>query len=85
MVEYWNNRLTKFELTRILGARTLQIALGAPVFIKTKGEEYALEIAKKELFAAKVPVVILRTYPNKETERVDIHNPKIIESMKKFF
>jgi DNA-directed RNA polymerase subunit K/omega len=77
--------LTKFELTRVLGARALQIALGAPVLVKTKGTEYALDIAKKELLDGKVPMVVLRTYPNNETERIDIHDPDIIQSLHKFF
>ncbi len=85
MVEYWEKRLTKFELTRVLGARTLQIALGAPVLTEIDEELPAVEIAKKELFEGKVPIVVVRKYPNKVTERVDVSDPDIIDSIKMFF
>ncbi len=86
MVEYWDKRLTKFELTRVLGARALQIALGAPVLTKVDGDDVqALEIAKKEFFEGKVPMIVVRRYPNNEMERVDVSEPEIIDSIKGFF
>ncbi len=86
MVEYWDKRLTKFELTRVLGARALQISLGAPVLTHVDGDDVqALEIAKKEFFEGKVPMIVVRRYPNNEMERVDVSEPEIIDSIKGFF
>jgi len=48
---------TKYERTRVLAARTLQIAQGAPPFVKPKGSNY--EIALKELGDDKIPLVVV--------------------------
>lgn len=85
MVEYWDKRVTKFELTRVLGARALQISLGAPVLTEIQNDMHALEIAKKEFFEGKVPMIVIRRYPNKDIERVDVSDPSIIASIKDFF
>jgi hypothetical protein len=41
--------MTKYERARILGARALQISLGAPVLVQLEGEMDPLVIALKEL------------------------------------
>lgn len=51
--------LTRFEKTRILAARALQIAAGAPVLIKTDLTD-PKEIAKAELAANVLPITIKR-------------------------
>lgn len=56
--------LTKYEKARILGARALQISMGAPVLIELEGETDALDIAAKELLARKLPISIRRYLPN---------------------
>ncbi len=38
----------KFEKARIIGARALQLRMGAPKLIKAEGTYDTLEIAKKE-------------------------------------
>ncbi len=54
-------RLTKYEFARLVGARYLQIALGAPVLIKVPpGVTSAFEIAKMEILSGAVPFVIRR-------------------------
>lgn len=63
-------KLTRFERARILGARALQLALGAPVLIKTKGLD-PMVIAREELEKGVVPISIIRTYPDGTTERVE--------------
>lgn len=61
------DRLTRFEVARIIGARALQISLGAPVLVKVKkGEFDPIKIAKKEFQQGKVPMTIKRTLPNGE-------------------
>ncbi len=45
---------TRFEVARILGARALQISLGAPVLVKTESIE-AIGIAKDEF--PKIPEI----------------------------
>jgi len=56
--------LTKYERARILGARALQISMGAPVLIELEGETDALDIAAKELLARKLPISIRRYLPS---------------------
>ena len=67
------DRLTRFEVARIIGARALQIALGAPVLIENKENEFdPIKIAEEEFKAIKVPMTIKRTLPNGEVNVVDI-------------
>ena len=57
--------LTRFEKARIMGARALQLSLGAPVFIEIpKNATTSLEIAMEELKLRVIPIVIKRTLPN---------------------
>jgi len=57
--------LTRFEKARIMGARALQLSLGAPVFIEIpKNATTSLEIAMEELKQRIIPIVIKRTLPN---------------------
>lgn len=65
------DRLTRFEVARLLGARALQISLGAPVFIKTD-ETNPIEIAKLEFKEKIVPITIKRKLPNETEVVVDI-------------
>ncbi len=64
-------RYTKFEEARIIGARALQIAMGAPVLIKLAKNELEkvrfnpVEIAKTEFQQEALPITIKRPLPNK--------------------
>ncbi len=61
------DKLTRFEVARIIGARVLQISLGAPVLIKVKkGESDPIKIAEEEFKADKIPMTIKRPLPNGE-------------------
>ena len=65
--------LTRFEKARILGARALQLSLGAPTFIPIP--EYAntsLDIAMEELKERVMPIVIKRTLPNGDYQNIGI-------------
>ena len=58
---------SKYERARILGARALQLAMGAPMLVKLSTQELEaikynpIEIAKKEYAAGVVPIEIKRT------------------------
>ncbi|MBL7160692.1 MAG: DNA-directed RNA polymerase subunit K [Candidatus Aenigmarchaeota archaeon] len=50
---------SKFERTRIISARALQIAQGSPVFVDVpKGEFRPIEIAKMEWDVGLIPIDI---------------------------
>jgi DNA-directed RNA polymerase subunit K len=51
--------LTRFEKTRIISARALQIAMGAPILIKTSATD-PKEIAKEEFAAGVLPITVKR-------------------------
>ena len=55
-----SNKLSKFEKTRLLGARTLQISENAPFYIKTEGETNSYKLAKSELKEGKMPLEVVR-------------------------
>ena len=59
------DKFTKFEVARLLGARTLQIALGAPVLVKTDFAEPVL-ITKQEFKEKMIPITIKRKLPSEE-------------------
>jgi DNA-directed RNA polymerase subunit K/omega len=52
--------LTKYELARLIGARALQLAHGAPPLIKTDNELSSIAIAEKELSEGVIPLIVLR-------------------------
>jgi len=59
-----NNRLTKFELVRILGERTNQLTMGAKPLVKNiNGLSYE-KIAEAELLLNMLPFKIKRPLPN---------------------
>jgi DNA-directed RNA polymerase subunit K/omega len=58
-------KLTRFEKARIVGARSLQLAMGAPAFVpidETTKESIAL--AMTELASEALPISIRRSLPN---------------------
>ncbi len=68
-------KFTKYERARILGARALQISMNAPLLIKMNKEDLekinfdSLKIAETELDSGILPISIHQPYPEKkETE-----------------
>ncbi len=58
-------KVTRFEKARIVGARALQIAMGAPVLIKLeKSLTNPIDIALREFESGVLPITIRRTLPN---------------------
>ncbi|MFQ5975534.1 MAG: DNA-directed RNA polymerase subunit K [Candidatus Hydrothermarchaeales archaeon] len=59
-------KLTRFERARIMGARALQISMGAPILIKISEDiKDPLVIAVKELEADAIPMTVRRNLPPK--------------------
>jgi DNA-directed RNA polymerase subunit K len=52
---------TKFEKARIIGARALQLAFGAPPIVKVpEGMTNPLDLAELEFSKGAIPITILR-------------------------
>ena len=65
--------LTRFEKARILGARALQLSLGAPPFISIPKEvATSLDLAYTELEKRVIPITIRRVFPNGDFQNIPI-------------
>jgi DNA-directed RNA polymerase I, II, and III subunit RPABC2 len=65
--------LTRFEKARILGARALQLSLGAPPFIPIPKEvATSLDLAYTELEKRVIPITIRRVLPNGDFQNISI-------------
>ncbi|MBU0662013.1 MAG: DNA-directed RNA polymerase subunit K [Candidatus Diapherotrites archaeon] len=64
--------LTRFEKTRLISARALQLSLGAPALIDAKDEISMKDLAKKELAENVIPLAVLRTFPDGSVKRVEV-------------
>lgn len=58
-LEEERDKYTKYEKARIIGARALQIAMGAPVLIETE-EIDPIEIAIEEFEKGVIPITVKR-------------------------
>jgi len=67
-------RLTVFEKARIVGARALQLSLGAPPFIPIEEgiQLSTIEIALRELKGKALPISIRRTLPNGDYQDIPL-------------
>ena len=64
-------KLTRFERARIVGARSLQIAMGAPAFVPLEGPYRGpIETAKLEMEADALPKSKRRSHPNGITQDI---------------
>ena len=65
--------LTRFEQARIMGARALQLSLGAPPFITIpKDARISLDISMEELEKKVIPITIRRVLPNGDYQNIPI-------------
>lgn len=65
--------LTRFEKARIMGARALQLSLGAPPFIPIpKTARISLDISMEELEQRVIPITIRRVLPNGDYQNIPI-------------
>ena len=56
--------LSKYERTRVVGERAIQISMGAPPLVEVGILENPVDIAEKELREKKIPYIIKRVLPN---------------------
>jgi DNA-directed RNA polymerase I, II, and III subunit RPABC2 len=67
-------KLTRFERARIVGARSLQISMGAPILIEPpKTSANPIEIALKELEGGILPVTVRRTLPDETFQDIPLN------------
>ncbi len=63
-VEVGPPKLTRFEKARIVGARALQIAMGAPILVEPSSLSSPIDVALSELDSGILPMTIRRTLPD---------------------
>ena len=69
--------LTRFEKARIMGARALQLSLGAPPFIDIPASAAtSLDISMKELEERVIPITIRRVLPNGDYQNIPLFDFK---------
>ena len=69
--------LTRFEKARIMGARALQLSLGAPPFIDIPvNAATSLDISMKELENRVIPITIRRVLPNGDFQNIPLFDFK---------
>jgi len=66
--------ITKYELARVLGARALQLSMGAPPLVKVAVDESLIDIAERELEAGMLPVIIRRKMPDGATRDIPLQD-----------
>ena len=65
--------LTRFEKARIVGARSLQISMGAPILVKTKRAiDNITDVVLEELESGVLPLTVIRKMPNGDEIFLDV-------------
>ena len=88
-LEQLEEKFTRYEIARILGARALQIAMDAPLLLKIPDKELEdvnynpLEIAKKELLAEVLPITVNKPLPKKREDKIKVISKEEAEEIKK--
>ncbi|TRO54236.1 DNA-directed RNA polymerase subunit K [Candidatus Bathyarchaeota archaeon] len=58
-------KITRFEKARIVGARALQISMGAPILVEiNETSSNQIDISLEELESGILPITIRRTLPD---------------------
>jgi len=76
MMSKFEDKFTKYEVARILGARSLQLAMDAPILLKLSAEEMdelnynTLKIAERELESNVLPITVKRPLPKKSGKMI---------------
>src|SRR4030043_489828 len=84
-LEKLKEKFTRYEIARILGARSLQLAMDAPVLLKLSKEEEeelnfdTLKTAEKELIAGVLPITVKRPFPKKSEKTIKKMNEEEIK------
>lgn len=67
------DKLTRFEKARIVGARSLQLAMGAPSFVPIdESVRDSIALAMMELASDALPISIRRSLPNGHFQDIPI-------------
>lgn len=67
MPKIYPKKYTRFEKARVIGARAIQIELGAPVLIDVpEGVSDPIEIANLEFEKEAIPMTVVRRLPTGE-------------------
>jgi len=80
-------KFSKYEVARILGARSLQIAMNAPLLIKIEKEDLekikfdALKIAEIEFNSNVLPISVKKPFPEKKEAK--LKRPKEVKLSEK--
>ncbi|MBR9706303.1 DNA-directed RNA polymerase subunit K [Candidatus Pacearchaeota archaeon] len=76
VLEKLEGKFTRYEIARILGARSLQLAMDAPVLLKLSAKQEddlnfdTLKIAEKELEGGVLPITVRRPLPKKSEKTI---------------
>lgn len=65
-------RLTRFEVARLISARSLQLSLGAPPLVKVEDARSMQDLAKKEFDEKEIPITVFREYPDGRSEKIEV-------------
>lgn len=78
------DRLTRFERARIVGARALQLSMGAPVLLQLQDldNKSPLVIAEFELRAKVLPLSIRRVHPNQTFQIIPLQKLRDIQALR---
>ena len=66
-------KLTRFEKARIVGARALQISMGAPLLVEMPGKvSNPIDLALMEVAARVLPITVRRRLPDNSYQDIPI-------------
>ena len=76
-------KLTRFERARIVGARALQVSLGAPILVPLPDDVVdPIDVAVVELREKVLPLTIRRTLPEgsyQDIPLIDLLQPRVLQ------
>ena len=81
----FEEKYSRYEIARILGARSLQLAMDAPILVKLSKEERddlnfdVLKIAEKEFEANVLPITVKRPLPKKSEKEIKVLTDKEVQ------
>lgn len=65
----WYHEVTKYERSRAIGMRARQISEGSTVHVPVDDMVDELEMATKEFYAGKSPLIVRRYFPDHSTNK----------------
>jgi DNA-directed RNA polymerase subunit K len=66
------NTATRFEKARLVSARALQLAFGAPPLLKAGDGSTPYLLAKKELEEGVLPLTVIRRFSDGRVEKIGV-------------